>query len=220
MLSREGRLALIDHLAQHIRNAREERLREALVQRFPYEGASAESLQKRKTALEFLDRMGDRDLLALRRELRVSFDPISLERLARPDCWKNIDETRVFISHKSDREHYAERLERALRPYGFRCFVARYDIEVGKDWREDVIRALFSMQAFVSIHTPGFDTAQWPMQEIGVAFGRQVPMLAIAIGATPGGLMEKVQAIKISADSDMDDLAKSVAQFLRAKVPD
>jgi hypothetical protein len=58
------------------------------------------------------------------------------------------------------------------------------------------------------------------MQEIGVAFGRQVPMLAIAIGATPGGLMEKMQAIKISADSDMDDLAKSVAQFLRAKVPD
>ena len=218
MLSRDGRLDLIDRLAQRIRNAREDRLRESLLQRFAVAGLHVQDLEKRKGALEFLDGLADRDLLALRQELRIDFDPLSKERLGRPACWRDIDERRLFISHKSDQEQYAQQLSNSLRGYGFSGFVARYQIAAGVDWREEVVRALFTMETFVSLHTAGLSAAEWPMQEMGIAFGRQVPMLALVIDEPPGGLMQKTQAIKVSMDADLGEVAKAVAQFLKAEV--
>jgi TIR domain len=213
MLSRDGRLDLIAHLAQRIRNVREDRLRESLVRKFAVAGLLAGDLEKRKGALEFLDGLADGELLALRRELRIDFDPLSKERLARPACWLDNDKMRLFISHKSDREQYAEQLSRSLRTYGFCCFVAAYQIAAGVDWREEVVRALFTMQAFVSVHTSGLSAAEWPMQEMGIAFGRQVPMLALVIDEPPGGLMQKTQAIKVSMESDLGDVSNAVARY-------
>ena len=89
MLSRDGRLDLIDRLAQRIRNAREDRLRDSLLQRFAVAGLLVQDLEKRKGALEFLDGLADGDLLALRQELRIDFDPLSKERLGRPACWRD-----------------------------------------------------------------------------------------------------------------------------------
>ncbi|MGH8654155.1 MAG: TIR domain-containing protein [Gammaproteobacteria bacterium] len=217
MLSRDGRLVLIEHLAQRIRNAREDRLRESLPKRFAVAGLLAPDLEKKNGALEFLDGLADGDLLALRRELRIDFDPLSKERLGGPACWRDIDGIRLFISHKSDREQYAEQLSNSLRGYGFCGFVARYQIATGVDWREEVVRALFAMEAFVSLHTAGLSAAEWPMQEMGIAFGRQVPMLALVIDERPGGLMQKTQALKVSMDSDISVVAKRVAEFLRAE---
>jgi TIR domain-containing protein len=217
MLSRDARLDLIDYLAQRIRNAREDRVREWLAATFPCEGIGAGDLEKRKTALIFLDKMSDRDLMALGRTLKIAFDPSAPDRLARPSCWKGSDDIRLFVSHRSDRETYAERLANALRAHHFASFVARYQIGVGNDWREEVNRALFTMQAFVSIHTVGLRTAEWPMQEIGVAYGRQVPMLAVVVDEAPGGFAERTQALKVSAATEIGEVAEGIAEFFFTK---
>lgn len=217
MLSRDARLDLIERLAQRIRNAREDRVRESLVGMFPDAGMSAGDLEKRKSALLFLDRLSDRALMDLGKDLRIGFDPLAAERISRPSCWRGSDDIRLFVSHRSDKETYAARLAEALRPYRFASFVARYQIGIGDDWREEVVRALFTMQAFVSIHTSGLRGAEWPMQEIGVAYGRQVPMLAVVIDEPPGGFMEKVQALKISIGAESSEVARAIAEFFDAK---
>lgn len=112
-----------------------------------------------------------------------------------PAVWTEPALFRLFISHISPDKDKAMRLRDCLRPYGVIGFVAHEDIEPTKEWEVQLRRALHTMDALVSMHTPGFSKSNWTQQEVGFAVGRSKKIIAFRMGEDPTGFLSKEQAL-------------------------
>jgi hypothetical protein len=117
-----------------------------------------------------------------------------------------IDHFRTFISHVHTVKAQAGGLRRALQRYAISAFVAHEDIDTSEEWREEILRALMSMDAFIAILTPDFNSSKWTDQEVGIAVARDVLLIPINRGENPYGFISKYQAL-----SSKGLLAKDVA---------
>ena len=78
-----------------------------------------------------------------------------------------------------------------------------------KEWQDEIERALNSMDALVAILTDDFHVGSWTDQEIGFAFGRGTPIIAVKLeGADPRGFIGKFQAVSSDWTSAPDRIAK------------
>ena len=123
---------------------------------------------------------------------------------------------RLFVGHKADYKTEAGQLKDALERFGVSCFVAHEDIEPTKEWQTEIEKALFSMDALLALMTDGFSNSNWTDQEIGVAIGRQVPIIPLRLGMDPYGFIGKYQALS-GADKTAAVLAGDVYDLLWAK---
>ncbi|WP_425062224.1 toll/interleukin-1 receptor domain-containing protein [Pyruvatibacter mobilis] len=128
-------------------------------------------------------------------DLEIGALPAVLAAASPPDLWKGTQDVRLFISHISRDKEKAHRLKECLKPYSISGFVAHDDIEPTKAWQSEIEKALFSMEAFVSIHTVGFSKSNWTQQEIGCAIGRGTMMMSIRMGEDPTGFASRHQAL-------------------------
>ena len=103
---------------------------------------------------------------------------------------------RLFLSHIASIKDKTAKLQKALREYGVSAFVAHEDIEPTKEWQDEIEKALFSMDALVTILTPGFTESKWTDQEVGVAIGRDVLIVPIRKGLDPYGFIAKYQGLQ------------------------
>jgi hypothetical protein len=104
------------------------------------------------------------------------------KRIVPPDATKRIwgDESfRLFLSHKSEVKKETAELKDRLRLFGISCFVAHEDIHPTKTWQAEIENALASMDGFAALMTNGFHESDWTDQEVGFAFARGVPILAV-----------------------------------------
>ena len=106
------------------------------------------------------------------------------------------DYFRVFISHLSENKQSAKKLKDYLDGFGICAFVAHEDIEPTKEWRDELEKALFSMDAMVAILAPNFGKSKWTDHEVGVALGRGKLVLPILYGIDPYGLLGKYQGFQ------------------------
>jgi hypothetical protein len=123
---------------------------------------------------------------------------------------------RLFLSHKANYKKQTSEFKVAMDLFGVSCFVAHEDIEPTKEWQDEIEKALFSMDAMVALMTENYANSNWTDQEVGVAIGRQVPIIPIRLGVDPYGFIGKYQAV--SGLGKMSDiLAKEVYDLLWAK---
>ncbi len=115
---------------------------------------------------------------------------------------------RLFISHKAEVKKETADLKKKLSFFGVSCFVAHEDIHPTKEWQNEIENALFSMDAFVALMTEGFHDSYWTDQEVGVAFGRGVPIIIIKLGKDPYGFIGKFQALSCSCDNAAKEIVK------------
>jgi TIR domain len=118
------------------------------------------------------------------------------------------DGFRVFLSHKSDVNQEIAELKNELRLFGVSCFVAHEDIHPTKAWQDEIENALGSMDAFVALMTPNFHESEWTDQEVGFAFGRGVPIIAVRLGKDPYGFIGKFQALTCKWETAAVDIMK------------
>ena len=137
--------------------------------------------------------------------MTISGDAASVERL-----W-GVGEVRVFISHKAEYKVLANDVKSSFRNYGFASFVAHEDIEPMQEWQSEIERALFSMDLLVALLTDKFNESNWTDQEIGVAIGRQVPVIPVRIGQDPYGFLGKYQAIQ---ESNAPKIVDEIIEYL------
>jgi hypothetical protein len=78
------------------------------------------------------------------RAVPASVSPGALQRIWGP---KHV---RVFLSHKASVKKESSQLKEALERCGLAAFVAHEDIEPTEEWRHEIERALFSMDALVA----------------------------------------------------------------------
>jgi hypothetical protein len=112
-----------------------------------------------------------------------------------PRNWQGTNKFRLFISHIAKHKDRATRLRACLALYAISGFVAHEDIHPTVEWEKEIERALYTMDAFLAIHTPGFKDSFWTQQEIGFAVGRSVKIISFKMGEDPTGFISKHQAL-------------------------
>jgi len=125
---------------------------------------------------------------------------------------------RVFLSHKASFKTETSKLKEALEWCGIGAFVAHEDIEPTLEWHREIENALFSMDALVALVTPDFHDSSWTNQEVGVATGRGVPVIAVRLGGTPYGLLGTRQALGGCNWEDPEPMALKIFKLLEAKL--
>lgn len=111
---------------------------------------------------------------------------------------------KVFISHLAKEKLRVTKIKEFLEPYGISGFVAHEDIEPTKEWEDEIIKALFSMNALVAILQPGFRESAWTDQEMGIAMGRSILVIPLRAGLDPYGFIGKFQGIQIKGKALVD----------------
>ena len=108
---------------------------------------------------------------------------------------------RAFICHKAEVKRLAKDTKDQHSKSGIASFVAHEDIVPLKEWEPEIERALFSMDVLIALLTEKFSDSSWTDQEIGVAVGRNIPIIPVRMGQDPYGLIGKYQAIPGSMDN-------------------
>lgn len=144
-----------------------------------------------------------------------------------PRNWRGTNKLRLFISHISKDKDKATRLKDCLSPYAISGFVAHEDIHPTLEWQKEIERALYTMDAFVAIHTTGFSKSVWTQQEIGFAVGRGVKIISLKMGEDPTGFISSHQAlarrgrkaedISVEIDNILSADIQTASKFLKAK---
>ncbi len=148
--------------------------------------------EKNAYVVDMIGEADDDKLLALGKHLGVESE---LAQVAAPSFWQP-QEPRVFISHVSPSKKDATAFKTSIRMFGISGFVAHEDIEPSKEWQDEIEVALSTMDALLALLTPGFNESKWTDQEVGVAIGRRVPVVAVRFGLDPYGLIGKYQAVQ------------------------
>lgn len=117
---------------------------------------------------------------------------------------------RVFLSHKAEVKVEAVRLKEGLARLGASAFVAHEDIHPTREWQEEIVSALTSMEAFVALMTKGFHESDWTDQEVGFALGRDVPIIAVRLDRDPYGFIGRFQALSCG----WKDAPREIARLL------
>ena len=126
----------------------------------------------------------------------------------------------LFISHRNEHKKKANCLARALEEYGISSFVAHDTIKPMKDWYDEILKTLETMEIMIAMVTDNFHESEWTNQEIGYALGRGVPIIPLKIEKkAPKGLIGYIQACKVNLDqSNIDKEAKEIFKFIREKM--
>jgi len=133
------------------------------------------------------------------------------KRAVAPDATKRIwgnEGFRVFLSHKADVKKETADLKERLRLFGISCFVAHEDIHPTKAWQDEIENALASMDGFVALMTANFHDSDWTDQEVGFAFARGVPIIAVRLGKDPYGFIGKFQGLSSTWLTAAEDIIK------------
>ena len=112
-----------------------------------------------------------------------------------PSLWPE-GALRAFVSHTHHSKELAGKLQSKLQEYGISCFVAHENIEPLKDWDDELMRALKSMHVLIALVTSHFQESPWTDQEVGIAIGREVPVVPVHLGVDPYGFVGRIQALK------------------------
>lgn len=122
---------------------------------------------------------------------------------------------RVFLSHKSEVKDRCAILKERLRLFGVSAFLAHEDIHPTQKWQVEIENALASMDAMVALMTEGFHDSEWTDQEVGFAFGRGVPIIAVRLGQDPYGFLGKFQALSCSWETAAKKIVKILIEYER-----
>lgn len=175
---------------------------------------------------ERLAGVNDAELIQLSKELDlpVGGDPNQVVSLADlelaqkfgepPDTWRDTDDFRLFVSHISKHKKRAHRLKEALAPYGVAAFVAHDDIRPTKLWREEILKALNTMDAFVAVLTRDFSHSVWCNQEIGFAIATRAKIISFKMEEDPPGFLGDTQALPWRQGKMAEDIALEIYELL------
>lgn len=151
-------------------------------------------------------------VLQVAEELGVAIDGV-VERRP-PSAWSHTNDLKLFVSHISDDREKAGRLKWFLADEGVDAFVAHDDIRPTLEWQTEIERALATMDAFLALHTDGFNASCWTQQEIGYAVCRGVKIITVKMGKEdPAGFISKHQAL-LRQGRTAEAVTKEITQLL------
>lgn len=163
---------------------------------------------------EILAALSDARLEQIARELDLTTSLGNTIKAQPPKNWQGISQFRLFISHISKDKAKATRLKTCLEKYHISGFVAHEDIHPTLEWQTEIERGLNTMDALISIHTPGFSISNFTQQELGFAMGRGSKIICLEMGEQPTGFASKHQSLPRRART-AEQIAEEIEMLLR-----
>ncbi len=147
--------------------------------------------------------------LAQHLEIPLSDTPSSIPT---PEFWEK-EHFKLFLSHVSSFKKETAELQEKLSAFGVSAFVAHEDIKPTKKWQNEIEKALKTMDGLAALLTDNFHKSKWTDQEVGVAIGRCVPVIAVRFGLDPYGFIGKFQGLQ-GQGKHMSKLAEEIVKIL------
>jgi hypothetical protein len=98
---------------------------------------------------------------------------------------------RVFISHSSVDTWVARQIAREIQHCGATPFLDEAEVEVGADFEEDILKFLECAHELVVLLTPWALERPYVWAELGAAWGRRIPIVALLHGLSAGELQSR-----------------------------
>lgn len=95
---------------------------------------------------------------------------------------------RVFVSHGAPDTWVARQIAREIQRIGAEPFLDEAEIEAGADFEEDIRTSLEVSDELVVLLTPWAIKRAYVWIELGAAWGRRIPIVALLLGITPAEL--------------------------------
>lgn len=97
----------------------------------------------------------------------------------------------IFISHSSQDTWVAKQIAREIQERGGIPFLDEAQIDAGADFEEDILNFLEQAHELVVLLTPWALDRPYVWAEIGAAWGRRIPIVALLLGLTPAELQTR-----------------------------
>ena len=97
----------------------------------------------------------------------------------------------VFVSHSSSDTWVAKQIAREIEARGATPFLDEAQVSVGADFEEDILKFLERAHELVVLLTPWALDRPYVWAEIGAAWGRRIPIVALLLGLTPTELQRR-----------------------------
>jgi len=97
----------------------------------------------------------------------------------------------VFLSHSSRDTWVAKQISREIEACGAVPFLDEADIETGAEFEDAILKFLSKAHELVVLLTPWALDRPYIWAEIGAAWGRRIPIVAILHGITPQELQSR-----------------------------
>ncbi len=153
----------------------------------------------------------------LKKVKRKTVNSEELLKLWDKDCLKG------FISHSEKNYDIAKTLKDCLIDFGISCFVAHKDIEPTKEWKEEIKKALNSMEVMILLITEDSCKSWWVNQEIGIAVSQEIPFIPVKLEQhDPQGFVSDIQAMTLKKEdiiSAKPDTIKKLTELIKNKFP-
>jgi len=97
----------------------------------------------------------------------------------------------VFVSHSGEDTWIAKQVAREIEACGARPFLDEAEIDAGADFEEDIRNFLERAHELVVLLTPWALERPYVWIELGAAWGRRIPIIALLLGLAPGELQSR-----------------------------
>lgn len=97
----------------------------------------------------------------------------------------------VFVSHSGQDTWVAKQIAREIEARGGIPFLDEAQVDAGADFEEDILNFLEQAHELVVLLTPWALERPYVWAEIGAAWGRRIPIIALLLGITPTELQSR-----------------------------
>jgi hypothetical protein len=97
----------------------------------------------------------------------------------------------IFVSHSSSDTWVAKQIAREIEARGGTPFLDEAGVDAGADFEEDILKFLERAHELVVLLTPWALDRPYVWAEIGAAWGRRIPIVALLLGITPTELQTR-----------------------------
>jgi hypothetical protein len=97
----------------------------------------------------------------------------------------------VFVSHSGEDTWVAKQIAREIEACGAKPFFDEAEIDAGADFEEDIRKFLENAHELVVLLTPWALERAYVWIELGAAWGRRIPIVALLLGISPGELQSR-----------------------------
>ena len=101
------------------------------------------------------------------------------------------DKLLVFVSHSSQDTWIARQIAREIEGFGAKPFLDEAEVDAGADFEEDILDFLERAHELVVLLTPWALDRPYVWAELGAAWGRRIPIIALLLGITPSELQKR-----------------------------
>lgn len=97
----------------------------------------------------------------------------------------------VFVSHSGRDTWVAKQVAREIETCGATPFLDEAEIEIGADFEEEILGFLEKADELVVLLTPWSLDRPYVWAELGAAWGRRIPIIALLLGITAAELQSR-----------------------------